>query len=453
MELSVEYSARASLVAVGMHFQRMGVWSVIGEHVHIRQKVLRHTPLEKLLDCLLNILAGGQGLVETNTRVRPDRALQLAFGRSACADQSTISDTLNACTSANVAELRTALTLILQQHGCSYHHPYKQDWQLLDVDMTGMPAGRAGEEVSKGYFAGEKNRRGRQLGRVLASWYEEILVDRLYNGRRQLNSCLPELVLAAEEVLALDNHKRQRTIVRIDGGGGEDEHINWLLNRDYSLLVKVKNWRRAAKLAASVTNWHVDPKVADREVGWVEQPHCYARPTRQLALRKQKKNGAWSFHVLVCSLTDAMLFRLCEQPLPAQLQPQDVLFAALHAYDRRGGGLETQNRGDKQGLGLAQRNKQRFAAQEMLVLLAQLAHNLVIWTRNDLAYVDPRLQKYGIQRTVRDALQIPGSIHVDPGGHIDAILLNGRHPLTSAFHRAFAPILIRDDLSSILGQN
>lgn len=416
MEQSVEYSARASLVAVGMRFRQMGVWSVIGEHVHIRQKVLRHTPLEKLLDCLLNILAGGQGLVETNTRVRPDRALQLAFGRRTCAEQSTISDTLNACTTANVAEMRTAIALILQQHGCSYRHSYEQDWQLLDVDMTGMPAGRAGEEVTKGYFAGEKNRRGRQLGRVLASWYEEILVDRLYNGRRQLNSCLPELVLAAEDVLGLDSRQRQRTIVRIDGGGGEDEHINWLLDRDYSVLVKVKNWRRAAKLAASVTNWYVDPKVADREVGWVEQPHSYARPTRQLALRKQKKNGAWSYHVLVCSLTDAMLFRLCEQPLPAQLQPQDVLFAALHAYDRRGGGLETQNRGDKQGLGLAQRNKQRFAAQEMLVLLAQLAHNLVIWTRNDLAHVDPRLEKYGIQRTVRDALQIPARSTLIPAG-------------------------------------
>ena len=66
MEQSIEYSARASLVAIGMHFQRLGVWAVIGEHVHIRQKVLRHKPLDKLLDCLLNILAGGQGLVETN---------------------------------------------------------------------------------------------------------------------------------------------------------------------------------------------------------------------------------------------------------------------------------------------------------------------------------------------------------------------------------------------------
>ena len=453
MEQSIEYSARASLVAIGMHFQRLGVWAVVGEHVHIRQKVLRHKPLDKLLDCLLNILAGGQGLVETNLRVRPDRAVQLAFGRSTCAEQSTISDTLNACTPANVTELRTAITQILQQHGGSYRHPYAQDWQLLDVDMTGMPAGRSGEAVTKGYFAGEKNRRGRQLGRVLASWYEEVLVDRLYNGKRQLNTCLPELVLAAEEVLALDDGRRHRTIVRIDGGGGEDEHINWLLERNYSVLVKVKNWRRAAKLAASVTQWYVDPKVTDREVGWVEAPHNYLCPTRQLALRKQKRTGAWSYHVLVGSLTDAMLFRLCGQPMPEPLHPQAALLAMLHAYDRRGGGLETQNRGDKQGLGLVRRNKQRFVAQEMLVLLAQLAHNLVIWTRNDLAQVEPRLEKYGIQRTVRDALQIPGLIRVDPEGNIDGIVLNGKHPLTSAFHRAFAPMLVRDDLSSILGQN
>src|SRR5690606_14366531 len=143
-----------------------------------------------------------------------------------------------------------------------------------------------------------------------------------------------------------------------DGGGGKDEHINWLLERNYSILVKVKNWRRAAKLAALVTHWYVDPKVADREVGWVEEPHSYTRPTRQLALRKQKRTGAWSYHVLVCALTDAMHFRLCGQPMPEPLHPQAALLAMLHVYDRRGGGIETQNRGDKQGLGLVRRNKQ-----------------------------------------------------------------------------------------------
>ena len=65
--------------------------------------------------------------------------------------------------------MRTAVTAILRQHGRSYRHDYEAEWQLLDVDVTGMPAGRLGQGVTKGYFAQQKNRRGRQLGRVLAT--------------------------------------------------------------------------------------------------------------------------------------------------------------------------------------------------------------------------------------------------------------------------------------------
>jgi hypothetical protein len=271
----------------------------------------------------------------------------------------------------------------------------------------------------------------------LATRYDEIVIDRLYDGKRQLHRSLQELLTSAEDVLELPENKRKSTILRIDGGGGEDEDINWVLSRDYNLLVKVKSWRRAEKLTASVTQWHPDPKVSDREVGWITQPHAYVKATRQLGLRNRKKNGQWSYHVLVFNLTDEMLFQLCERAMPGKVQPLDVLLAALQAYDRRGGGVETQNKGDKQGLGLSHRNKHRFAAQEMLVLLGQLAHDLVIWTRNDLAQVDPRFHKYGIERTVRDALHIDGCIATDAEGQIQNIVLNEKHPLTSAFQSAF----------------
>jgi hypothetical protein len=36
---------------------------------------------------------------------------------------------------------------------------------------------------------------------VLATWYEEIVVDRLYNGKTQLPKSFQELVLTAEQVL------------------------------------------------------------------------------------------------------------------------------------------------------------------------------------------------------------------------------------------------------------
>lgn len=202
-------------------------------------------------------------------------------------------------------------------------------------------------------------------------------------------------------------------------------------------MVKVKNWRCAEKLARSVQTWYVDPKRAEREVGWVTQPRAYLKDTRQLALRTRKKNGDWSHHALVFTLKDAWLCALAGEALPVSPTPAAMLFIALHAYDQRGGGLETQNRGDKQGLGLSQRNMHHFAAQEVLVLLAQLAHNLVIWTRNDLAQVDVRFEKYGIQRTVRDALHIAGQVSFNTQGEIEAITLNAQHPLAHSVQQTF----------------
>ncbi len=70
---------------------------------------------------------------------------------------------------------------------------------------------------ASGYFAKQRNRRGRQLGRVLASHYAEIVVDRLFDGRTQLTKALQPLMQAAERTLKLNKIKRARTVVRVDG--------------------------------------------------------------------------------------------------------------------------------------------------------------------------------------------------------------------------------------------
>ena len=115
----------------------------------------------------------------------------------------------------------------------------------------------------------------------------------------------------------------------------------------------------------------------------------------------------------------------------------------MHAYDQRDGGLETHNRGDKQGLGINQRNKQRFAAQEILILLAQLAHNFLIWIRYRLAQVDEHFRAFGLQRLVRDVLQIDGLVSLTSTGMIQQISLNQRHPFAATVQQA----LLTDDLS------
>ena len=452
MSNCIKYSARASLITAGLRMGQMNVWPTIQENVHIKQKVLLHTPLDKMKDAFINILAGGHGLVEVNTRVRVDAALSRAFGRDQCADQSTISDTFNACTSDNVEEMRTANRAIYQRYGQGYAHRYDPGWQLLDVDMSGLPAGRQGEGVEKGYFAQQKNKRGRQLGRVVATLYDEVVVERLDNGKTQLDRSLQQLVSDAELTLHLNPGFRKRTIIRVDAGGGRDDDINAMLNQEYYFLGKVKNWRRAEKLCRSVTTWHPDPKVTHREVGWVEKPHPYVRPTRQLALRHRKKNGKWSYHVLVFNLTDERLYWLIDQTLPNAPPPEAILLTAMYAYDRRGGAAETSSKGSKQGLGITKRNKPRFAAQEMLILLGQLAYNFISWIRHDLATVHPAWQRLGMLRMVRDAFHISGQVLLDGQGHIQHITLNKAHPLAQSFMDALLCYLTRDETSLNLGE-
>ena len=452
MNNCISYSPRASLAIVGMKVQQMGIWNMIGQRVNIQQKTVTHTPLQKLQDGFINIMAGGQGIVEVNQRVKPDASLSAAFGRQGCADQSGISTTLNRCQADNVEQMRQAIQAIYRRYGAGYRHDYGRSWQLLDIDMSGMPAGRRGDGSEKGYFAKQKNKRGRQLGRVYATLYDEIVSERLYRGKTQLNRSLQELVTAAETVLNYNPGFRQRTILRVDGGGGNDADINVLLTRSYQLLTKVTHWKRVAKLAATVVTWLTDPKDAKRQAGWVERPFAYAQPTRQLAVRCQTKKGKWQTAILVFNLDDDQLRWLNEQGKRPFSLPVDPIWLAVYAYDLRGGGVETAIKGSKQGLGITKRNKKSFHAQEMLLLLAQLAYNITAWVRNGLASCQAKLRQFGMLRMVRDAFHIPGCLAFDADGHIVQISLNQAHDLAASFINAFAAFLARDGTVANLRQ-
>jgi hypothetical protein len=99
------FSPRATLAAFGTKVRSLKLFDTIATHVHINQKIVRHTPVEKLTDAFIAILCGAR-LSEINTRVRSDTALQRAFGRTACAEQSVVQETLGACTEQNVRQMK-----------------------------------------------------------------------------------------------------------------------------------------------------------------------------------------------------------------------------------------------------------------------------------------------------------------------------------------------------------
>jgi hypothetical protein len=414
---------QATLVALGMKVQQLDLFRPIREQVHIKQKTVRYTPIDKLYDAWIAILAGAQGLVEVNTRLRSDPALQTAFGRTACAEQSVIQDTLDAGDAATVAQMEQALTAIFRQHSQAYHHDYTQQVQLVDSDLTGLPCGPKAAFATKGSFAKQRNRRGRQLGRVLATHDHELVVEHRLAGTEQLPKALRPLVEATEQVLELDTARRARTLIRVDAGGGSVDDLNWVLARGYQVLAKEYSGKRAHKLAATVIAWVDDPRVPGRQIGWVPGAAAeYVRPVQRIAVRCPKKNGQWGIGGLSAATEASRAARSDEtQPRVAEL------LTTVYRYDARGGGIETANREDKQGLGIGKRNKQRFAAQQVLGQLGRLAHNLVIWARAWLAREAPAVRQLGVQRLVRDVLHVNGLVERDATGRICGIVLNQAH--------------------------
>lgn len=289
------FSPAASLAALGVKLSQLDLFGPIRTEVQIGQKTIKHTPTDKLYDAFISLLAGAHGLVEINTRLRADPALQKAFGRSACAEQSVVQETLSACTAENVTQVQHAMDVIYQQHSQGFQHNYEAGLQLLDVDMSGMPCGPKAAFATKGYFAGQYHRRGRQVGRVLATLYEEVVVDRLFAGNVQLIKALQPLVEAAETTLELDAAKRARTIIRVDAGAGTLDDINWLLARGYEVLAKEYSGQRVLRLAKTVTEWVQDPEWSERSFGWVSEPPTgYMRPVQRIAVRCRRQDGTFA---------------------------------------------------------------------------------------------------------------------------------------------------------------
>jgi hypothetical protein len=287
---------------------------------------------------------------------------------------------------------------------------------------------------------------------VTAARYDEVVVDQVYAGKIQLTTALQPLILAAEDVLGLDAPKRSHTLWRIDAGGGSEDDVNWVLERDYHLLTKDYSSQRATRLAQSVQVWYPDPKVKGREVGLVTQPHTYARASNQIAVRARKKNGRWGYAVLITTLSATEMVELMDQPKALAEDAAAALLAYVYCYDQRAGGVEIQIKGDKQGLGLTKRNKRKFTAQQVVVLLASVAHNVVIWARQWLSEVSARFAGYGILRMVRDVFQTRGCITLSTDGEVTSIVLDQNEPMVLEIVKGLRALLADKTVSINLGE-
>jgi hypothetical protein len=336
--------------------------------MHIHPKVLKYTSVQKLEMFFVGLLAGAKAVSHTATTVGVDPALIAAFGLPGCAEQSVIAQTLNAATEQDVADLQAALGEIYGCYGQARRHDFKQKLLVLDVDLSPLPASKRAEGSERGYMGRCRSKTGRKLVRVRAADTQETIWEAVVSGRTAESlSVLQEAIQGAERLLGLTGEskqtraKRARTEIRLDSGWGGEGMITWLLERGYQVTGKFKSSGRVRKLVSAVTTWHPTSSPG-REIAPVPKPVTFVRPLQQYAVRTPSKEQASGYYhaVVFTSRTELSMTEVVEQ------------------YDGRAG-MEADLKGDKHGLALAVIRKQRLPAQKIVVLLIQLAHNVLIW--------------------------------------------------------------------------
>jgi hypothetical protein len=432
-------SAHASLCLLGSYLRLIGFCRPLEEGVKLKQKVIKYRPVQKLEMLFVSLLAGAKAVVQTGTTLRVDRALQVAFGLPGCAEQSVIADTLDAATDADVADLRQVVEAVFVQHSQTRRHAFEQAVLVLDLDLSPLPAGKRAEGSERCYMGRCRSKTGRKLVRVRAAQYQETVWEDVRPGRTVETLAVVEAAVAAtERLLGLAGDrpearaKRAQTEWRLDSGWGSDEIVNWLLGRDYRVTGKMKSSSRVRKLVQGITAW--EPTASEgREVAAVPAPVAYARPTRQYAVRtpSEKKAGGYQYAVLVSS------------------RPELSLLGVVDHYDGRAG-MEAELKGDKRGLGLGALRKGRLPAQQMVVLLIGLAHNVLVWSRRWLARGAPRLARFGIVRLIDEVWAVPGRVKL-ADGELRRVRFRPEHPRAWDVYRGLRPLCPASQTLGFLG--
>jgi hypothetical protein len=432
-------SAHASLCVLGSHLRQTDFFGPLEAGVTLKQKVYKYTPVQKLEMLFVALLAGAKAVYHTGTTLRVDRALQAAFGLPGCAEQSVLAETLNAATDADVAALRAVVEASFVEHSAARRHDFTHAVLVLDLDLSPLPASKRAEGSERGYMGRCRSKTGRKLVRVRAAADQETVWEEVVPGNRvETLDVVQQAVAAAERLLDLAGDRaeaqarRARTEWRLDSGWGSEGMINWLLARGYQVTGKFKATSRVRKLVAPITDWQPTSSPG-RDVAAVPQPVTLARPCAQYAVRTPSKDkpGGYYQAVLFSSRTDL------------------GMQAVVDHYDARAG-IEADLKGDKRGLGLGVLRKQRLAAQKLVVLLGQWAHNVLIWARRWLAPGAPRLGGFGIVRLVQEVWAVPGRVKL-ADDRLKRVRLNPDHPQARAVYRGLAPLILPGQTLGFLG--
>jgi hypothetical protein len=146
------------------------------------------------------------------------------------------------------------------------------------------------------------------------------------------------------------------------------------------------------------------------------------------------------------------VFDLLGQPPKLLHDGRAIALAYAYLYDKRGGTIEIEFKEDKQGFGLTKRNKKRYEAQQMIVLLSALAHNVVMWAREWLSHEAEKIKRNGVLRMVRDVFTVSGFLEMGAKNSIKRIVLSSAAGWARRYINSLRALLKQQHVRVTLGE-
>jgi hypothetical protein len=244
---TILHTGCASRWALGESLRRRCCLAPLRAQGTVPQKPVRYRPIDKGLDALLGLLCGAQTIAPSPVTMRTDPAVQRAFGRTGCADQSPIARTRRACTPDNVAPLARVSWYSRKRYGATPHHRCTERRLGVEVESTPMPIGAKAAGSERTWRGRHRSQTGRKTWRITASEDRAILYATLVRGKAPAGPALTTALQEVERRLGWTRQRRSRMVRRLDGGFGTTVGLHWRRSRGSQVVAQIRHSGRGRK--------------------------------------------------------------------------------------------------------------------------------------------------------------------------------------------------------------
>jgi hypothetical protein len=199
-----EYVDTGLLVAMGHFAHQIGLPALFRHFIQLKQKKLRHDPIDKLLTFFVSLVDGCGYTSDIDTVLKPYPALAHAWTLPGFAGQRVVNETLHLLTWSQVKQIDQVFQTLFEQQSLARQQPRNVPL-IVDVDTMGLrvsPGSHTIEWAELGYFPKAKGQKGLQFSAAfIGANFRECLGGLLAPGYAHILNQMPALLELIERRL------------------------------------------------------------------------------------------------------------------------------------------------------------------------------------------------------------------------------------------------------------